>query len=106
MNTLSMLRDNLRFLRSRRRPHPCPHVPLVRDVVPKSVGCAECVARGDTWVHLRLCLHCGEVGCCNSSTNRHAQKHAEQCQHPIVRSHQPGEDWMWCYMDQRAVTQR
>jgi uncharacterized UBP type Zn finger protein len=62
-------------------------------------GCEECLKTGDRWVHLRLCLSCGKVGCCDSSPNRHASKHADEESHPIVRSLEPGEDWCWCYED-------
>jgi uncharacterized UBP type Zn finger protein len=81
---------------------PCAHVPL-HIHRPTSVGCEECLARGDTWVHLRLCVHCGHVGCCDSSQNRHASKHHAATGHPVVRSMETGEDWMWCYDDERQV---
>ena len=58
---------------------------------------------GSGWVHLRLCLSCGHVGCCDSSPNRHARKHAHSARHPIVRSFEPGEDWRWCYADETLV---
>lgn len=54
---------------------------------------------GDTWVHLRLCLTCGQVGCCESSKNTHALKHSRASSHPIVESFEPGENWRWCYSD-------
>ena len=57
-------------------------------------GCAECIKMGDTWVHLRECLVCGNVGCCDSSKNKHATKH------PVMRSVEPGERWGWCYVDE------
>jgi uncharacterized UBP type Zn finger protein len=63
-------------------------------------GCEECLKRGDRWVHLRVCLSCGKVGCCDSSPNRHASKHAAEVGHPIVRSLEPGEDWCWCFEDE------
>ena len=62
-------------------------------------GCEECLMTGDRWVHLRVCLSCGKVLCCDSSPNRHASKHADHEGHPIVRSLEPGEDWSWCYED-------
>lgn len=62
-------------------------------------GCEECLQMGDRWVHLRLCLTCGHVGCCNNSKNKHASKHFEETGHPIIRSFEPGETWMWCYED-------
>lgn len=62
-------------------------------------GCEECEKIGSTWVHLRLCLGCGHVGCCDSSVNKHATKHFKQTQHPVIKSYQPGENWKWCYLD-------
>jgi uncharacterized UBP type Zn finger protein len=67
------------------------------EVTPQAEGCVECLKMGDTWVHLRLCLECGHVGCCDSSKNRHATKHFHQTQHPVIQSFEPGEDWLWCY---------
>jgi len=63
-------------------------------------GCAECLAEGGRWVHLRLCLSCGHVGCCDSSPSRHATAHYRGTSHPVVRSFEPGEDWRWCFVDQ------
>ena len=63
-------------------------------------GCPECIAMGDTWVHLRECLVCGHVGCCDSSKNKHATKHFHATHHPVMRSVEPGERWGWCYVDQ------
>jgi hypothetical protein len=62
-------------------------------------GCEECLRSGGEWVHLRVCLTCGQVGCCDSSPNRHATKHAREADHPIVRSLESGENWCWCYED-------
>ena len=78
----------------------CPHLDQIRDVTPSSQGCAECLASGSTWVHLRLCLTCGHVGCCDSSPNRHATKHFHRTGHPIIKSFEPGENWGWCFIDQ------
>ena len=78
----------------------CPHLGQIRNVTPASKGCAECVARGDTWVHLRLCLTCGHVGCCDSSPNKHGTKHFKATGHPVMKSFEPGENWGWCYVDQ------
>lgn len=78
----------------------CTHLDQILDVSPNSEGCEECLAMGDTWVHLRLCLSCGHVGCCDSSRNKHATKHFLATNHPIMRSFEPGEEWMWCYIDQ------
>jgi len=82
--------------------YPCSHVPNVL-VPPKSAGCEECLATGDEWVHLRLCVHCGHVGCCDSSKNRHAHRHFEATGHAVIASLEPGEDWMWCYAHQMQV---
>jgi uncharacterized UBP type Zn finger protein len=81
----------------------CAHIGEIRDVTPHSSGCEDCLKLGDTWVHLRLCLSCGHVGCCDSSKNRHATKHFHHSHHPIVKSFEPGEDWLWCYADQMQV---
>ncbi len=78
----------------------CTHLDQVMEVVPGSDGCEECIKTGDSWVHLRLCLTCGHVGCCDASTNKHATKHYMKTSHPIIRSFEPGESWLWCYPDQ------
>jgi uncharacterized UBP type Zn finger protein len=83
-------------------PAYCTHVDPSGAVEPTSRGCAECLASGDTWVHLRLCLTCGHVGCCDSSKNRHATRHFHGTQHPVMRSLEPGETWGWCYVDERV----
>ncbi|HEV2645445.1 MAG TPA: UBP-type zinc finger domain-containing protein [Acidobacteriaceae bacterium] len=70
---------------------------------PKSQVCAECVALGDEWVHLRTCLACGHVGCCDSSKNRHATKHFKTTGHPVICSAQPGERWLWCYVHEQMA---
>jgi len=81
----------------------CMHLDQILVEVPDSVpGCEDCLAIGGRWVHLRLCMTCGHVGCCDSSPNRHASKHAAADQHPIVRSVEPGERWYWCYVDEIA----
>jgi uncharacterized UBP type Zn finger protein len=66
-------------------------------------GCEECLQAGDKWLHLRICLTCGHVGCCDDSPNRHASEHAHDVAHPIIRSLEPGEDWSWCYVDEVAL---
>ena len=82
----------------------CAHLGAIQNVTARTPdGCEECLAAGDTWVHLRLCLECGHVGCCDSSKNKHATKHFRATQHPIMQSFQPGEDWRWCYIDQEYV---
>jgi monovalent cation/hydrogen antiporter len=63
-------------------------------------GCEECLAAGGRWVHLRLCLECGHVGCCDSSPGKHATAHFHSSQHPVVRSYEPGEEWRWCFVDE------
>jgi Zn-finger in ubiquitin-hydrolases and other protein len=78
----------------------CTHVKHIRDVTPSARGCEDCLKIGGDWVHLRLCLSCGHVGCCDSSKNKHATKHFRGTHHPIIRSFEPGEDWKWCYVDE------
>ena len=79
----------------------CSHLNQIKQVSPRTPeGCEECLKIGSGWVHLRLCMSCGHVGCCDQSPNRHATKHFHQTQHPLVRSFQPGEDWAWCYVDE------
>ncbi len=79
---------------------PDPHLSLIRPVQPSAKGCEDCLKIGGRWVHLRLCLTCGHVGCCDSSPNRHASAHFQASRHPIVQSFEPGEDWRWCYVDE------
>ena len=81
----------------------CTHVKEIRPVHAKINGCEECLKIGDSWVHLRLCLSCGHVGCCDSSKNKHATKHFRSTKHPIMQSIEPGEDWKWCYVDEVEV---
>jgi Zn-finger in ubiquitin-hydrolases and other protein len=90
-----------RLLGSDRR---CGYIDQIRDVERGSEGCEQCVALGDSWVHLRMCMTCGQVGFCDSSKNKHAHLHADGVGHPIARSAEPGEDWMWCYVDEKLVT--
>ena len=79
----------------------CRHLDSIRDVRPSTTaGCEDCLRIGGSWVHLRLCMECGHVGCCDSSPNRHATKHYHATSHPIIRSLEPGEDWGWCYDDE------
>lgn len=68
-------------------------------VTPSDPGCAECLQAGGEWVHLRLCLTCGHVGCCDNSPNRHATKHFHKTHHPVIRSYEPDEPWGYCYPD-------
>ncbi|HEY8547353.1 MAG TPA: UBP-type zinc finger domain-containing protein, partial [Acidimicrobiales bacterium] len=77
----------------------CEHVDPAVAVEPSSPGCEDCLRTGDRWVHLRLCMTCGHVGCCDSSPNRHATAHWKATGHPVVRSYEPYQDWWWCYAD-------
>lgn len=77
----------------------CTHLNQIQDVSPNTNGCEECLKTGDTWVHLRMCMICGHVGCCDTSKNKHAMAHFRGTQHPIIKSIEPGEDWGWCYVD-------
>ena len=82
-------------------PQSCPHLDQLVAIDPRTPqGCEECLKTGSWWVHLRLCLSCGHVGCCDQSPNRHATAHFHETQHPVMRSFQPGEDWGWCYVDE------
>ena len=72
----------------------------VHAVQPSAHGCEDCLKTGDKWVHLRICMECGHVGCCDSSKNTHATKHFHTSQHPIMRSFEPRETWGWCYIDE------
>ena len=78
----------------------CEHLEGAGRPKPRAKGCEECLASGDSWVHLRLCLECGHVGCCDSSKNKHATKHFHATRHPVVRSLERGEGWGWCYVDE------
>lgn len=79
----------------------CSHLFEISEVIPNTPnGCEECLKTGDRWVHLRLCVTCGHVGCCDQSKNKHASKHFRSFGHPLVKSFEPGEDWGWCYVDE------
>ena len=81
-----------------------PHLGFVRPVSPRTPGgCEECLRLHSSWVHLRMCLTCGHVGCCDSSPLKHASRHAHALGHPIVASAEPGENWRWCYADETFV---
>jgi uncharacterized UBP type Zn finger protein len=77
----------------------CGHVSEIKKVTPSADGCEDCLKMGGTWVHLRECLECGHIGCCDSSPNRHATAHYHATEHPMIRSFEPGEDWGYCYVD-------
>ena len=82
----------------------CSHLDSIKITeLPETIaGCEECLKIGGTWVHLRMCMTCGTIRCCDDSPNRHASKHAAESGHPIVLSAEPGEDWSWCYIDEVA----
>lgn len=85
-------------------PDVCEHLKIETIPSPNTPdGCEECLATGSRWVHLRLCLTCGHVGCCDSSPNRHARAHAQGIGHPAVKSFQPGEEWAYCFPDDLFV---
>ena len=81
---------------------PCEHVhdAPIRDVKRPASGCEDCMRIGGQWVHLRECLTCGHVGCCDQSPNQHATAHYHGEHHPLIQSFEPGEDWIWCYLDE------
>jgi uncharacterized UBP type Zn finger protein len=83
----------------------CKHLDQISVTNPTKHVCEECVKTGDKWVHLRMCLSCGHVACCDSSKNRHARKHFHDAHHPLIRSIEPGERWVWCYVDEFAPTE-
>jgi len=83
-------------------PETCSHLNQIKFTSTDKHVCEDCIKIGDTWVHLRLCLECGHVGCCDSSKNKHATKHFRRSRHPLIRSIEPGENWVWCYADEIA----
>ena len=78
----------------------CTHLDQIKVTHTEKAFCEECIKTGDVWVHLRLCLICGHVACCDSSPNRHASAHFRRTQHPLMRSIEPGERWVWCFVDE------
>jgi uncharacterized UBP type Zn finger protein len=80
-------------------PTQCEHFAQIKQVTPSADGCEDCLKTGDRWVHLRLCETCGQVGCCDSSPNKHATKHYHATRHPIIKSFEKGEEWAYCYPD-------
>ena len=81
----------------------CEHLRALPNGPKPEGGCTQCIALGDTWVHLRFCVTCGEVGCCDDSKNKHATRHATATGHPVLRSKEPGENWAWCCVDELLV---
>jgi uncharacterized UBP type Zn finger protein len=80
----------------------CSHLDQIEvtELPAQIAGCEECLKTGDRWLHLRMCMSCGKIGCCDSSPNKHASKHARTEGHPIIRSAEPGEDWSYCFVDE------
>ena len=81
-------------------PQACKHLSSIKVRHTDTKVCEDCLKLGDGWVHLRLCMSCGYVGCCDSSKNKHATKHFHGTKHPLIRSIEPGEAWIWCYVDE------
>lgn len=81
----------------------CEHIANVGEVTPSAAGCEDCLRIGGRWFHLRLCMTCGKVGCCDESPNRHASVHYREVGHPVMRSFEPGERWLWCFVDEVGV---
>ena len=79
----------------------CTHTNQIREVQPHTRGCEECLKMGDSWVHLRLCLTCGHVGCCEDSEHTHALKHFNSTGHPIIAALDRAENWAWCYVHRK-----
>jgi uncharacterized UBP type Zn finger protein len=106
MSESNSLGDSVRrvlFQRSLRQ-RDCAHISQVADVVPGAAYCRACRDEGTRTVHLRMCLACGEVGCCDSSPAKHARRHFEGTGHPLIRSIEPGERWAWCYLDKAYLS--
>ena len=78
----------------------CTHLNQVTEVTPSARGCEDCLKVGARWVHLRLCMGCGHVGCCDTSPGKHATAHFNATRHPVIKSFERGEDWGWCYVDE------
>ncbi len=86
--------------------YPCEHVTATtkRTVHHPLAGCEECLKMGSEWVHLRVCLTCGHVGCCDDSLNKHATAHFHATHHPVMASGEVGENWAWCYVDNAMLS--
>ena len=100
MNTSAPFIDTAETITFTPRSGSCEHLDQAQPVRPSAQGCEECLKTGDGWVHLRVCMTCGHVGCCDQSPGRHAFAHFEETGHPIIRSHEPDEVWGWCWVDQ------
>lgn len=101
MRLLSQLKGLLPWFLKRGK--MCEHVELIQKVTPSAEGCEECLQIGDRWVHLRICLVCGHVGCCDNSKNKHATKHFRETGHPLIQSFEARETWVWCYVDNEML---
>ena len=92
-----------------RRVAPCDHVQAIAvdngviGAAPGTDGCVDCLAIGGRWLHLRRCVTCGHVGCCDSSPNKHATAHFKAVAHPLIQSFEPGEEWVWCFVDEEGL---
>jgi uncharacterized UBP type Zn finger protein len=108
MNDTATVQDAIRRVKAGelKRPTNCVHVDQINEVEPQTFGCEDCLKMGASWVHLRVCLTCGYVGCCNSSKNKHASRHANETGHWVVMSMESGEEWMWCYKDEDFIIPR
>ena len=84
----------------------CTHLDTVAEVTPSSTGCEDCLRIGGRWLHLRMCMSCGHVGCCDNSKNQHATAHFRQTGHPVIKSFEPRETWGWCYVDEVMLAAR
>jgi uncharacterized UBP type Zn finger protein len=97
----------LKLLFTRRlKERPCSHLDLIRVREPAVRVCQDCLDLGDSWPNLRMCLICGYVGCCDTSKNKHMMAHVKESGHPIIRSIEPGEGWIWCYDDDAFLSAR
>ncbi len=85
------------------QPGLCAHLDAIKPVNPSAPGCEDCLSIGMVWLHLRICMTCGHVGCCDRSRNRHARAHHERTGHAIARSIEIGESWAWCYLDDQLL---
>ena len=86
------------------RVRDCAHLDELGVTEPTAPECPSCLEVGATWVHVRMCMICGQAGCCDSSKLEHARKHHEATGHPLIRSVEPGESWGWCYLDEAYLT--
>ncbi len=99
-STATTMATTIRLSNRQNRTALCSHTRQANAVAPSAEGCEDCLRIGDDWVHLRICMTCGHVGCCDSSKNRHASAHYRATRHPIIKSFEPGETWAWCYEDE------